>query len=465
MTDAARRALPSVDVLLRTESVRALLREFRREAVVGLVRETLSDARSAAVDGRLPATAETIAATVAGRAHADWRPGPVALINASGVILHTGAGRAPLSPEAVEAMARVAAYSDLEFDLRSGTRRSRERHIQPMLRAITGAEASHVTVNAASAVLLALSTLASGREVLVSRGQLVEIGGGFRVPDILRAGGAKLVEVGTTNRTRLRDFADAIGPRTAAVLHVHTSNFAMSGFTESVPLTALAHLARQRNLLSISDNGSGALLDTRRFGLAHEPTVQEAVAAGCDLVIFSGDKLVGGPQAGILVGRCDPIERVARNPLARALRPDKFLLAALSATLAAYLRPTAVPDLPVWSMIAESLQTLRRRAETWAEHAAAAGVATQLESGESTVGGGSLPTETLPTTLVILPAGITARALRAGRPAVVARARGGRVLLDLRTVLPEQEEDLLHAVISVSNSSSLGNAHAHGGAP
>jgi L-seryl-tRNA(Ser) seleniumtransferase len=345
-------------------------------------------------------------------------------------------------------MVEAAAYSNLEIDLADGERGSRQDHVSAQITALTGAEAAHVTVNAAAAVLLSLAAIAKGREVIVSRGQSVEIGGGFRVPVILRQSGAKLVEVGTTNRTRLSDYEEAISPRTAAILHVHSSNFRIMGFTESVPLPDLATLAREHDLPLIADNGSGALLDTVQFGLTHEPTVQESVADGCDLVAFSGDKLLGGPQAGILVGRRDLVSMLSRHPLARALRPDKVILAALSATFAAYLKDDAIRTLPVWQMISQTQDQLETRSRAWAERSARQGVTVEVVGGNSTVGGGSLPTETLPTVLIKLPAAVSAADLRDGQPPVLARARLGRVLLDLRTVPTSQEEELSQAVLA-----------------
>jgi L-seryl-tRNA(Ser) seleniumtransferase len=393
---------------------------------------------------------EEIAASIRDRILGEWSPLPVPVINASGVILHTNLGRAPLSREALRAVEIGAAYSDLEIDMPGGGRDNRQRRVRSMLTALTGAEAAHVTGNNAGAMLLSLSVLAAGREVIVSRGQAVEIGGSFRIPDILGQSGCRLVEVGTTNRTRLSDYQSAIGPNTAAILHVHSSNFRLVGFTESVSLASLSQLRRNNGILLLDDNGSGALLDTAAYGLEHEPTPQESLAAGSDIVTLSGDKLLGGPQAGIILGRAPLIDRIAESPLARALRPDKLTLSGLAATLTAYLVGDAESTVPIWQMIGQSAETIRARAGRWRERAASRSLAVELVEGESTVGGGSVPGSALPTTHIVLPAGLTASSLRAGRPAVLPITRGGRALLDLRTVAVEDEDALLQAVLAAS---------------
>lgn len=374
-----------------------------------------------------------------------WSP-PIAAINATGVILHTNLGRAPLSEGAIAAMRDASAYSDLELDLESGERGSRQQHLRWLLHSLTGAESAFVAVNNAAAVLLALRVLCRGKDAIVSRGEAVEIGGGVRIPLIVRESGARLIEVGTTNRTRLQDYEDAFSSRTGGLLRVHASNFRLIGFTENVSTEALAHLARQRAVPLIVDNGSGPLLDTASFGLAHEPTPQDALAAGADLVAFSGDKLLGGPQSGIILGREDLISRISSHPFARVVRPDKVTLAGLSATLLAYLRGDAARTLPLWQMIAQTAEQMAERALSWAGRAQAYGVAVTTMAGESTIGGGSLPGETLPTTLLRLPPEVTAAKLRASTPPILALTRRGCTLLDLRTVPPAQEQLVLHAV-------------------
>lgn len=443
---SAYRLLPSVDLVMHHPSITALSTRYTREAVLSLARDVLTDARAViASDGATPSL-DALIGRIQQRVAAEWRIGPGNVINATGVILHTNLGRAPLSEDALEAMQAVAGYTDLEYDRESGGRGSRQWYVARQLRTLIGAEAALVTVNAASAVLLALTCLARGRDVVVSRGQAVEIGGGFRVPDILEQSGARLLEVGTTNRTRLQDFEEAIGPETAAILHVHTSNFRIVGFTEQVALADLAGLARRRGILLIDDNGSGSLLDTAAYGLSHEPTPADSLAAGAHLVAFSCDKLLGGPQAGVVAGSAELVKRLSHHPLARAFRPDKTILAALSATLLAYLRGDAPSSVPVWRMIGQGAEELRIRATQWRVGASRQGIKVDLIEGRSTVGGGSLPVETLPTTLLRLPASLDSARLRKGKPPVIPLLRESRVLLDLRTVPPGQEDQLLRAV-------------------
>ncbi len=440
------RLLPSVSLVMHQPGIAELTARYTRDAVLALARDVLTHVRTAiASDGTIPSL-DALVGRIRQRAASEWQIGPGKVINATGVILHTNLGRAPLSDEALEAMQAAAGYTDLEYDRESGGRRSRQWYVGNQLCALIGAEAALVTVNAASAVLLALTTLARGKEVVVSRGEAVEIGGGFRVPDILEQSGARLIDVGTTNRTRLQDFEDAIGPETAAILHVHTSNFRIVGFTEQVALDELAGVARRHGILLIDDNGSGSLLDTAVYGLAHEPTPADALDAGAHLVAFSCDKLLGGPQAGVVAGNAELVNRLSRHPLARAFRPDKTILAALSATLLAYLRGDAPSSVPVWHMIGQDAEELRIRATKWSDGANQQGINVDLIEGRSTVGGGSLPVETLPTTLVRLPASLHPDRLKQGTPPVIPLIRGSRVLLDLRTVPASQEDQLLRAV-------------------
>jgi L-seryl-tRNA(Ser) seleniumtransferase len=442
------RQLPSVDRLLQSQTARTLIKDYGRSLTVQALRLQLEAAREAIRQGgAAPEPAELLQA--AGRALHDWtEPTLKPVINATGVILHTNLGRAPLSPAAQRAVqAAAAGYSTLEFDLPRGVRGKRDLHAEGLLTRLTGAEAALVVTNNAAAVLLALTGLARRKEVLVSRSQLIEIGGGFRIPEIMQQSGAKLREVGTTNRTHLRDYREAIGEHTALILRAHHSNFRLLGFTAEPGLDELAPLAAQHGLALLDDLGSGALLDTAALGLGHEPTVQESLRAGVSLVAFSGDKLLGGPQAGILVGGQGPIDRLRRHPLARALRPDKLCLAGLSATLLHYLREEAVEQIPVWRMIAATARQLKKRAAGW-QKALGAG---EIVASRSTVGGGSLPEETLPTWTLALeprrPDALAAR-LRAAPTPVIARVEQGRVLLDPRTVLTDQEEQLLAALKS-----------------
>lgn len=448
------RALPGVDGLLGQPAAQRLAAQFGRALVVEALRDVLAEAR-AAVRSRAAAPAPDHAALLAALAARlqEWAsPSLLPAINATGIIVHTNLGRAPLSAAALAALHAVGrGYSNLEYDLEEGARSSRSVHAADLLRRVVGAPAATVVNNAAGAVLLMLSALAHGRDVVISRGQLVEIGGGFRMPDVMQQAGVRLVEVGTTNRTHLRDYAAAITPQTAAILVVHHSNFRIVGFTAEPTLAELAALARERGLPLLFDQGSGALLDTARFGLAREPLVQEALAAGCAVVAFSGDKLLGGPQAGILVGQAEPIAAIKRHPLARALRPDKLCLAALAATLRSYLTGSALEELPVWQMIGRSAAALAATAHVWQAALASQGVACRVVAGESAVGGGSLPGQTLPTWLAAVehptPDRLAQR-LRTAEPRVIARIQGDAVCLDPRTVLPDQEEALLTAVVA-----------------
>ena len=433
------RDLPSVDRLLADPRVAALAAERGHAPVAGIAREVLEGYRAAiAASADLPAP--TVVDAVLARAET-LRPSLRRVVNATGVIIHTNLGRAPLSRAAIEAIERVSAgYSNLEFDLDAGERGTRFSHLDQVLCRITGAEAGVAVNNNAAALLLALAALCRDREVIISRGQLVEIGGGFRIPDVLRQSGATLVEVGTTNRTYVRDYAEAITERTAAILRVHSSNFRVVGFTEQPALAGLASLARERGLLLLDDLGSGALLDTRAYGLAPEPLVQDSIRAGVDVVLFSGDKLLGGPQAGIAAGRAEAIEAMRRHPLARAVRIDKASIAALAATLDHYARGDAEREVPVWRMIALPLEDIEARARHWAD---ASGASAAVEGCESTVGGGSLPGESLPSAACVvappLGAEAFAAALRAASPPIVARIHEGRVWLDARTVDPSED--------------------------
>lgn len=379
------------------------------------------------------------------------RPRLRPVINATGVILHTNLGRAPLAAPAAEAAARIAGrYSTLEFDPQSGRRGKRHDLVADSLRYLTGAASAAVVNNCAAAVLLMLTALARGKEVIVARGELVEIGGGFRMPEIMRLSGARLVEVGTTNRTRAEDYAAAITPKTAAIMKVHASNFQVVGFTESVELKPLAALARQRQVLLLHDLGSGSLLETTAYGLAVEPQIQDSLQSGVDLVAASADKMLGGPQAGLLLGRTELIDRVMKHPLARAVRVDKLTIAALTATLDLYLTE-AFGEIPIWEMMAASPESVAGRAHAWQSRLAELGVVADVAPGESAVGGGSLPGERLPTSvLLIRPARGSAadllRRLRDHEPPVIGRIEQERVLLDPRTVLADEDDQLVDAI-------------------
>jgi L-seryl-tRNA(Ser) seleniumtransferase len=499
------RRVPKVDRLLEAADRAGLVRRLGHGPVVDRIRADLERIRQDVLaGGPCPAPEEIerdLVARLEDAARGSLRP----VVNATGVVVHTNLGRAPLSDDAMDAMRRAAAgYTNLEYDLERGERGDRHGHAEAALRRLTGAEAAVVVNNNASAVMLALAALMEARpsgtpsprpspptgaggegapsgppagaggegvrsgpplsrdagervgvrgmdapEVVVSRGQLVEIGGGFRIPDVLRRSGATLVEVGTTNRTYLRDYADAVGPRTRILLSVHRSNFRLSGFVEDAPLEDLVRLAREHDLWVVDDLGSGTLLETAPFGLGVEPTVQERVRAGVDLVCFSGDKLLGAPQAGILAGRRDAVRRAMRHPLMRALRVDKVTLAGLSATLAHYERGEAAEKVPVWRAIAMAPEALRARAEAWRTALGDAGARCEVVPGRSAVGGGSLPEVTLPTFVLALPRGepdALAARLRRADPPVVARIDEDRVLLDPRTVMPREDEAVVRAV-------------------
>jgi L-seryl-tRNA(Ser) seleniumtransferase len=458
---AALRQLPSVDQLLRVLTLRADVSAIPRARLTATVREVLDRERRRLLGGGTPVPdAETLATRVV---ESTRRAGLFSLrtvINATGVVLHTNLGRALLTPLAVERLAAAAAaYSNLELDLATKERGSRYSHVEPLLRRLTGAQDALVVNNNAAAVLLALETLAAGREVIVSRGELIEIGGEFRIPDIMRRSGARLVEVGTTNRTHPRDYTDAIGPDTALLLKVHSSNYRVIGFTASVSSRELAEIGRERGIPIMEDLGSGSLVDLRPHGFPYEPTVPEVVAAGVDVVSFSGDKLLGGPQAGILVGRRALVGRLKKNPLNRALRIDKLTLAALEATLYAYEAGDPLHTVPALRMLTEPLSAVRARARRLLR-ALPAPVRARLEArvveDQAQVGGGALPTVVLPTAAVAVggaqaPARALDDALRASEPAAIGRIADDRLLLDCRTVLPDQIAALARALIGASS--------------
>jgi L-seryl-tRNA(Ser) seleniumtransferase len=444
------RNLPSVSRLLAHRRIRPLASRMASDTVTELIRRQLQEARQAIAAGHDGPSTEVLVESVLARAELLLQPTLRPVINATGVIIHTNLGRAPLSREAIAAMEAVSrGYSNLEFDLTEGERRDRQVHLEALLCQVSGAQAAMAVNNNAGAVLLALTALANEREVIISRGQAVEIGGGFRIPEVMQQSGARLVEVGTTNRTYLSDYQRALTDDTAALMRVHASNFRVIGFVESPSLEDLVRLAHEHGLLLLDDLGSGCLIDTTRFGLAAEPTVQESVAAGADLTLFSADKLLGGPQAGIIVGREELVTRLQRHPLARALRMDKGSIAALAATAIHYVRDEALDKIPVWRMIAMSLTTIERRARRWAR---AIGAPARIQHGRSMIGGGSLPEEGLPTRVIAIPAhdgrSVTelAQRLRLGQPPVIGRIEHDQLLLDPRTVAPEDDSALVEAV-------------------
>ena len=452
------RTLPSVNEVVSHSAVAGLVERHSRAVVVEMARETLAGARNAIRAGGSAPGLEEVVESVAARVESKLKSWPREVVNATGVILHTNLGRAPLSGASLEAIRAAAlGYSDLEFDLAEGRRGSRQQRVSELVRLATGAEGALAVNNNASAVMLGLAAVAAGKEVIVSRGEAVEIGGGFRIPDVLAQSGAKLVEVGTTNRTYASDFTNAIGERTGAILSVHASNFRVMGFTHAPTISELVEVGARASVPVLHDLGSGCLLDTSRYGLAREPMPQQSVAAGVALSFFSGDKLLGGPQAGIIAGKRGFVERVSRHPLARAVRIDKLSMAALSATMLHYINGEAVSEIPVWRMISAPLEGLRRRAEGWAKRArgwASVGRAW------SAIGGGSLPGETMESValrvdceaLGLSPDDALAR-MRRHDPPVIARIEGDRVTLDPRTVLPERDDTVARALKSLGGVS------------
>ena len=448
----ALRGLPSVDAVLRA-APRALVAPKRRSRFVAAVRESLDAARRTTHNGDAAPEIAAVVRDARRRLEQAERPTLVPVLNATGVILHTNLGRAPLAAEAVDAIRNASGAVSIEYDLDEGRRGERHVHARRLLAELAGAEDALVTNNNAAALLVALAALAKGKAVIVARGELIEIGGSFRIPDVMRQSGATLTEVGTTNRTYLRDYSEAITPRTAVILRAHASNFRVVGFTHAATDKELAALSRERGVTFVHDLGSGTVLDTARFGLAHEQTVAEAVAAGAEVVTFSGDKLLGGPQAGLAVGRAEILERLRRHPLMRAVRPDKITFAALVATLELYRDGRAAERVPVWRMIAARPATLARRAKAISETLAAAGITARVVSTESTIGGGSLPEETQPSRGVALTAvrpQELVRRLRRGQPPVIARIIDDEVVLDLRAILAEDDERLIRAVTSAA---------------
>lgn len=434
------RNLPSIEQLLQNAT--HLIESFGRPLTLDALRLTLDESRARFKlnpETALPAT-DLILAQAESHLTAWTSPSIVPVINATGVILHTNLGRAPLSNAAIQAMHEAAAnYSNLEYDLQTGKRGSRLIHAEAVLRKLLGVEAALVVNNNASAVLLVLSALANRKRVVIPRSQLVEIGGGFRVPDVMKQSGAKLVEIGTTNKVRLVDFREALEEPTGLVMRAHRSNFKIVGFTEEPELREIVEASHEAGVLVVDDLGSGALIDTTKYGLAHEPTVQESLAAEVDIACFSGDKLLGGPQAGIIVGKKGVLEKIKKHPLARAVRADKICLAGLTATLMHYLRDEAEREIPVVRMMSLTPGQVQDRAEAWRE---ALGQGEAILS-ESTVGGGSLPEECMPTFVLALSVKSPDKFLKKLREAnlpIIARTENDKVLFDPRTVL---DDDLL----------------------
>jgi len=443
-----RRHLPSVSTLLERDGIRALLGRAPRSVVVDAVRATVDGARAGSSTPRNDD--EWVAAITAALERAQ-RPSLRRVINATGVVLHTNLGRAPLAPVAIDAIRQTAGgYTNLEYDIDAGTRGSRYTHCVALLRELTGAEDALVVNNNAAALVLSLNTVASGRDAIISRGELVEIGGSFRIPDIMERSGARLAEVGTTNRTHAADYEAAIRPESGAILKVHRSNFAMEGFVAEVDARGLAILARKHNLPFVHDQGSGLLMPLDDIGLRGEPTAADAVSAGASVVTMSGDKLLGGPQAGLVVGTRTLVERMKANPLARAFRVDKLTLAALEATLVLYREPArAMAEIPILRMLATPVADLRNRA---AALRAKLGGLVAIEDSDASVGGGAFPGTRVPSVAITI-AGDASRLevrLRMGEPAVIGRVADGRLVLDLRTVAPDDDAALAAALTAAT---------------
>jgi L-seryl-tRNA(Ser) seleniumtransferase len=445
-----------VNELLESPQLANLVDRVSHNVVVTEVRGFLDrlreDVQTTASEMNIPTPtelAERIADWIVKTESPPLRP----VINATGILLHTGLGRAPLAKEAVQAMADIAEYASVELDLVTGERSQRVAAVEKLLKELTGAEAAAVVNNNAAATLLTLGAIGHDREVIVSRGQLIEIGGSYRLPDVMSASGARLREVGTTNKTRIGDFETAIGEETAALMRVHTSNFKVVGFTEEPTLAELVALGRKRNLPVIDDIGSGALIDFSKYGIQDEPIASKSIQAGADLVLFSGDKLVGGPQCGIIVGRKSHVQKIAKHPMMRAMRVDKIILAALAATLRLYRDiPTAEESLPLLSRLSAPVENLRNRAERLAPQLAAASAISQAEVVEEKtyLGGGSVPTQQIPTWCVALTPNEMnvdelSKRFRTGTPSVVGRIQQDRLLLDLRSVLPHQDPSIVEA--------------------
>ncbi len=449
-----RRALPSVGALLDTVEVRALLASTPRGLVVNAVRDVLARAR--VLDGHAPADARAWTRAVADQVAAAQQPSLRRVLNATGVVLHTNLGRAPLPRAALEAMLMVSAgYSNLEYDLAAGGRGSRYAHCAALLTELTGADDALVVNNCAAALVLALNTMAANRDVIISRGELVEIGGSFRVFDIMAKSGARLHEVGSTNRTHLADYAAAVTAETGAIVKVHRSNFDVVGYTADVPVRDLAPLARAHDVPLLHDLGSGLLIGLDDIGLTGEPTAREALAAGADVVVMSGDKLLGGPQAGLIIGRARYLSAMRANPFARAFRVDKMTLAALEATLALYRDPAvAFREIPTLAMLATPLEVIRQRAIRCRTALADGGVECDIVDVVGSVGAGAFPTATIPSIALVLhgDAERWTAALRGGEPAVVGRVHDGRALLDLRTVPEADVSTLVTAVLRAAGA-------------
>lgn len=446
--------LPSLDALLQDKRSDSLISRHGRKLTINALRDSLESFRETIKKGATSPNLDSILEYAENLINVWLKPSLVPVINASGIILHTNLGRAPLSEETITAIQMVSSsYSTLEFDLAEGKRGKRSIHAEGLLKLLTGAESALLVNNNAAAVLLVLSALANRKKVVIANSQLIEIGGGFRIPDVMRQSGAKLVAVGTTNRVRLSDYREAIDSQTSLVMTAHHSNFKIIGFTSEPELSELVSLCHGAGLPLVCDIGAGALLDTAPYGLAHEPTIREAIEAGADIICFSGDKLLGGPQAGIIIGKKELIDKVKAHPLARAIRADKVCLAGTAATLTHYLKGEALEKIPIWRMISREISDLKKQASNW-KKALRIG---EVIPGSSMVGGGSLPGESQPTYLLAIKIKNPDRFMQKlrGLPTpVVARIENDQIVFDPRTVLPSQEKILIEELNSLLLSKS-----------
>jgi L-seryl-tRNA(Ser) seleniumtransferase len=462
MSSEPLRSLPSIERLLARPAAERLSEVLSRDRVRDLLREILDEMREQIIGGQFQATnflIEEIERRLETRANASVQPSLKRVVNATGVIIHTNLGRAPMADEAIEAISEVASrYSNLEYDLSEGRRGARESHSQHLLARLAGSESAIVANNNAAAVLLVLNTLAEGGEVIVSRGELIEIGGSFRIPDVMAKSGARLREVGTTNRTRIQDYEQAINENTRLILRVHPSNYRIIGFTERPGVKEIADLAQRAGIWSFEDLGSGCLIDLAPYGVKDEPVVAQSLRAGITVVSFSGDKMLGGPQSGIIAGSRAVIDLVRKNPLMRAFRVDKMTYAALEATLRLYERGVAESEIPVIRAMARTRDGLSERARLFSdsiELMTGGRIKITIEDGESVIGGGSAPEVKLPTVLVAieddeLSASSIEQRLRGHRVPIITRTEHNRVLIDLRTVEPDEEAILLEAITSLA---------------
>ena len=458
------RKIPSVDVLIHTDEVKQWIEKYNRETVVNAIRYVLNELRSEILNQKKFASdeknlsVENITKRAQSLLEKKFSPSLKKAINATGIILHTGLGRSVLSQEAREAINNIIeGYCNLAIEAENGRRGHRDSHLSALLCELSGAQAATVVNNNAAATLLILNTLAKGKEVIVSRGQLVEIGGSFRMPEVMEASGAILREVGTTNKTHLKDYSSAISENTGAVMHVHHSNYRILGFADEPSIEELVELGKKHKLPVIDDLGSGALVDLKEFGLETEPMVQRSIKAGADAACFSGDKLIGGPQSGVIVGKKEIIEKIKKNPLARAFRVGKITIAAMEATLKLFLNPAQLADHhPLYRMLSIKLEELEKRAQRMAKKLKdqrREEASLQVVNGDSQVGSGSAPIETVPTKLLsikplVLSAANLARKLRYHNPPIFARVQKEKVLLDFRTIQPDEDSAVCEALLS-----------------